>query len=244
MTKIIGFSGKKQSGKSSCANFLYANFLANTNAFTKVIMNNFGQIEVIKPDNSQHIVDVFDYYHLRPNIDTYILDVIQKLSGSIKVYSFADILKKQICIDILGLTYEQCYGTDEQKNTTTDMSLDGQSLTAREVMQIVGTDFFRKIKVDIWPESTIRKILIDQPQSALINDCRFPNEVAAIKNHNGCVIRLTRNIYGDDSSHESENILNQDRYDWNNFNYILDNSNLDILQQSEQLFPIFIENIK
>jgi len=32
--------------------------------------------------------------------------------------SFADNLK-EFCIDTLGLTYEQCYGTDEEKNTPT-----------------------------------------------------------------------------------------------------------------------------
>ncbi len=32
-----------------------------------------------------------------------------------KIYNFADPLK-QLCIDIFGLTYNQCYGTDEAKN--------------------------------------------------------------------------------------------------------------------------------
>ena len=38
---------------------------------------------------------------------------------SVKMYSFADALKEKVCIDTLGLSYEQCYGTDEQKNSLT-----------------------------------------------------------------------------------------------------------------------------
>jgi hypothetical protein len=39
-------------------------------------------------------------------------------SSESKVYSFADSLK-QVCVDVLGLRPEQCYGTDEQKNSLT-----------------------------------------------------------------------------------------------------------------------------
>lgn len=35
--------------------------------------------------------------------------------------SFADALK-EFCIDVLGLKYEQCYGTNEEKNTPTEYS--------------------------------------------------------------------------------------------------------------------------
>jgi hypothetical protein len=39
---------------------------------------------------------------------------------SIKIYSFADKLK-QFCIECLGLSYDQCYGSDEQKNSLTNL---------------------------------------------------------------------------------------------------------------------------
>lgn len=41
-----------------------------------------------------------------------------KSIGQVKIYSFADCLKK-LCIDILDLSFEQCYGTDRDKNSLT-----------------------------------------------------------------------------------------------------------------------------
>lgn len=40
------------------------------------------------------------------------------LLDQVRIYSFADTLK-DFCIETLGLTREQCYGTDEQKNSPT-----------------------------------------------------------------------------------------------------------------------------
>ena len=50
----------------------------------------------------------------------YLSKMIQlKASRTCKIYSFADALKEKVCIDVMGLSKEQCYGTDEQKNTLT-----------------------------------------------------------------------------------------------------------------------------
>ena len=107
-----------------------------------------------------------------------------------KIYNFADPLKQDICMNILGLTYDQCYGTDMDKNTLTDIQWDDQKLTAREVMQIVGTDIFRKLKNNVWADATINKIAQTEGSLAIIADCRFPNEVDAIKQAGGIVIKL------------------------------------------------------
>ena len=48
---------------------------------------------------------------------------IYKHALSCKICYFAHSLKN-MCMDILGLTWEQCYGTDEQKNTFTDILWD------------------------------------------------------------------------------------------------------------------------
>ena len=63
-------------------------------------------------------------------------------------------------------------------------------MTAREVMQYVGTDFFRKIYPDVWVDSTIRKIESEAPDLAVIVDCRFPNETKGVKEAGGKVIKL------------------------------------------------------
>jgi hypothetical protein len=44
-------------------------------------------------------------------------------------------------------------------------------------MQFVGTDFFRKMKTNVWVDATINKIKKEKPKIALITDFIFPNEV-------------------------------------------------------------------
>lgn len=52
----------------------------------------------------------------------YICSVVD--SKSVKEYSFADTLK-EFCIQTLGLTRDQCYGSDAQKNSPTEYRWDG-----------------------------------------------------------------------------------------------------------------------
>jgi len=151
------------------------------------------------------------------------------------IYNFADPLKK-MCIDIFGLTYEQCYGTDDQKNEYVNCKWPDSEevMSAREVMQYVGTNVFRKMQHNVWSEATIRKIKDENLPLALIADCRFPNEVEAVRSAGGLVVKLHRNIYN--SSHESETALDEDRYDHGNFDMIIDNSNLSIADKNKLIY--------
>ena len=141
-----------------------------------------------------------------------------------KIYNFADPLK-QLCIDIFGLTYNQCYGTDENKNELVDCCWPGidSKMTAREVLQYVGTDVFRAMQHNVWSSATIRLIQKEQPDIALIADCRFPNEVEAVKNAGGLVVKLNRNLY--ESTHASETALDATNYDQSNFDLTIANLN-------------------
>jgi len=247
MTVIIGFSGKKQSGKTTSANFLYSIALATKPGIEHVTLTDHGTIQVKKTNTDYMIdVDVVKYYNNIGFIDEDIAKIIESISPHVKIYSFADPLKQDICINMFGLTYEQCYGTDEQKNEPTDIFYDGKYLSGRDIMQLVGTDFFRAVKSNIWPEATVRKILKDQPYIALITDCRFPNEVDAIKNNNGIVIRLTRELPKNpgEIEHKSETALDKEVYDWANFNYVIDNKNLDIIQQCNMVHEILTKEVK
>ena len=192
MTKIIAFAGRKQSGKTTCSEFVrvYAN----------------GSIE---PYNST------------------------------KIYNFADPLKQDICINILGLSYDQCYGTDDQKNELVDCYWDNKQLTAREVMQMVGTDMFRAMQRNVWSHATIRKIKQENTSMAIIADCRFPNEVEAIKDAGGIVVKLNRNPYNSD--HSSEVALDPDRYDNSLFDLVINNQDMTINEQNQYLLT-FLQN--
>lgn len=184
MTKIVAFAGRKQSGKTTCSEF----------------------------------------------VAKYFNGAIEPFNGA-KIYNFADPLKKDICINILGLTYDQCYGDDDKKNQLTDIVWENKRLTAREVMQFVGTDIFRKMKNDVWAGATIKKIQKEQPKLAIIADCRFPNEVEAVRDAGGIVIKLTRNPYNSD--HESEVALDESVYPTKNFDLVIYNQNISIQEQNE-----------
>lgn len=146
------------------------------------------------------------------------------------VYSFADPLKEDICINILGLTKDQCNGSDVDKNTLTELTWKGEQLTARRAMEVIGTDIFRELKNDVWVSATMRKIQKEEYDIAVILDVRFPNEVEAIKQAGGYVIRLTLDPFHSNSN--SEKALDPNVYDWRNFDHIIDNINMSIEERN------------
>lgn len=165
-------------------------------------------------------------------------------TGNVKIYNFADPLK-QLCINVLGLTHSQCYGPDESKNERVNCYRNycpdnsGQ-MTAREVMQYVGTDVFRKMQHNVWSDATIRLIQKESPSLALIADCRFPNEVEAVKNNGGVVIKLNRDLYT--SEHASEKALDEDMYDQSNFDLVIDNHDISIGDKNKLIHNFLLDH--
>jgi hypothetical protein len=107
-------------------------------------------------------------------------------------------------------------------------------MTAREVMQYIGTDVFRKVYPNVWADATIRKIKADGTDMAIICDCRFPNEVEAITKAGGKVIRYTRDPLHD--MHSSETALDKENFDWGKFSHVIDNADLTIIEQCTETF--------
>lgn len=252
MTKIIAFSGRKKSGKTTAAHFVYGLYLAGTGRFKDIGISNDGLLEVVKQDGSLVVFDLQKYYLGIGDIDPEIMDTINMITPTVKVYSFADPLKADICMNVLGLSYEQCYD-ENGKNELTHLrwaDMPGlkskkdrpEFMTGREVMEYVGTDIFRKIYLKSWSQGTINKIKRDSPQIAIIMDTRFPDEVSPVQENNGIVIRLTRNPENSDS--EPESALDKDKFDWDKFDYIIDNENLNIGEQCDTLYPIILQEIE
>jgi len=237
---ILGISGRKQSGKSTIGNFILSLYLAKLGYCEKIYMDEDGQLLISDILGDTRYEGVFD---IRKLADTYndprFIQAMNKLNSKVKIYNFADILKTDICINMLGLTYDQCYGTDDNKNEMTNIVWNDKKLSARDVMQVVGTDIFRKLDTNVWVRSTINKIIRDKPDLAVITDCRFPNEVDSIKQSGGKVIRLTRNPF--QSDHLSETVLDKDNYDWSNFDYVVENSNVSLLDQFTQIKKLLEE---
>lgn len=244
---IIAFSGKKQSGKNTAGNFMVSIFMANLNIAENIHINDTGQIEVSDLLGNKCYKGIFDLNKL--NSADYIHNKVHDMiAPHIKLYSFADILKKDVCMNILGLSYDQCYGDDNAKNTLTDINWQDMPgiknnstsyMTAREVMEYVGTNIFRSIKNNVWVDATIKKISSDKSKLAVITDCRFPNEIESVKATGGKVIRLTRSPF--ESNHISETVLDSDKYDWKNFDHIIDNSKMSIFDQCVEIEKLLIE---
>lgn len=224
---IIGISGRKQSGKNTVANIINGELLKEKNLIDDYRINGKGQLVIqtknIDGESGWGVLDI-----TRKDME-YQLYAERNIWPYVKVYHFADYLKS-IAVNLFGINPEKVYGNDEDKNELTEYSWNKMpaskkkkgKLTAREFLQYFGTEIVRKIKDDAWVSSTLNMINEENPELSLIPDVRFPNEVLAIKSKGGIVIRLTRNIF--DDSHKCESSLDEDNFDWKNFDRVIDNS--------------------
>jgi len=232
MVQIIGISGRKQSGKNTVANFINGHMLKSMDMIEDFIINSDGQLEIKTSDQEGN--KNWGIFDVTRKDNTYIHYAERELWPYVKVYHFADALK-ELAINLFDMNSSYVYGTDSEKNTYTDILWENLpdnteqktgNMTIREFLQHFGTNIMRKIKDDIWVSATIKRIMAENSNVALIPDVRFPNEVKAIQENGGLVIRLTRDIFND--SHFCESSLDKDKFDWNNFDYIIDNDNKGI----------------
>lgn len=235
MTKIIGISGRKQSGKNTVANYINGDVLKSKGLIEDFKLNDEGQLQILTTnEHGQQGWGVFDI--LRKD-STFVDYAESNIWPFIKVYHFADYLK-QICIDLFDLKPEQVYGTDEDKNTQTTYTQNGwkHQMTAREFLQYFGTDVMRKIKDTVWVDATINVINKEKPSLAIIPDVRFPNEVKAIQEAGGIVIRLSRDVLHSD--HKCEKSLDKHIFNWDRFDSLISNHDTDLEELCYQLTKI------
>ncbi len=293
MTKILGLSGKKQSGKNTSANFIVGIYMRGLGLVRDHIqMQPDGRFSVSDILGDTDLAGIFDITRRNESMLTFLEEYIHPY---VKLYSCADLLKELVCIDILGLTYEQCYGTDKEKNEETHLRWEdmpgvmtpgqifslinnsrddlnnkglpyGQPLdqgrgpdkngrwissfdndgircqepgqmTAREVMQYVGTEIFRKMYGNVWIDSLIRRIEREDTHLAIVTDVRFPNEVEGIQKAEGKVIRLLRDPSDGKDQHDSETALDDyplertEKTNYVGFDAYIDNKEMDIDEQ-------------
>ena len=234
MTKILGFAGKKQSGKNTCCNFLQMLKFHEYGVCKNASLNEQGQILV--SDLFGEKVSGSDWI---PLTEEYV-DISQLLESfrPCKIYAFADVLK-EFSVDVLGLEYNQVYGTNEEKNSPTHLLWENMPtgnnkgpMTGREVLQYFGSDICRKMYENIWFDACIRRIRKDDPELALISDVRFPNEIQGIQGEGGIVFGLPRDLFSD--SHKSEQV------DLSICDYVLPEGNIDTTTKA--LYKVIAEN--
>jgi hypothetical protein len=235
MSNIIAFAGAKQSGKTTSVNFLHGHEMKSHGFIKEFFIDEAGRLVVnakYLDDNDKEFesMGVFDVFQESQTFADYASSTFWPF---VKAYNFADPLKR-LCISLFGLDREQCYGTDEQKNSLTDILWDNVSqdssgrMTAREFMQAFGTDICRKIKDDVWVSLCIKQIKDENPNLALIGDCRFKNEIDAVHEAGGKVIYFTRNSESSDG-HDSEKASEYKEH----YDCIIDNTNTSVEEQNK-----------
>ena len=253
---ILGLSGVKQSGKTTTTNFIYGYQMRYHEVVEKFLMDEDGNLVVntfIIDDDGERVdgVGTLDIERRDPEFYEF---ASQMIWPYVKSFSFAEPLKS-IAIQLFGLTEAQCFGTDEDKNTSTDiqwdvaygLDCDGTddngnrwsdavgTMTAREFLQFFGTNVCREIKDNVWVDVCINQIKRSGTQLAIIPDCRFKNEVEAIKESGRKVIRFTRQPHVD--LHPSETALD----DYDKFDVVIDNENMTIDETNIKVMEILRE---
>jgi hypothetical protein len=141
------------------------------------------------------------------------------------IKSFADILKEMTCV-LLKCTRADLENA-EFKEKVIMQSPDGE-ITPRKVMQLLGTEFGRKlIHHDLWVDTTLQGYT--ESDNWIIPDVRFPNEFRGVSKRGGFNIRIYR-YTGLDAFHESElamNHIKDHEFQW----VIHNNDTLDELKE-------------
>lgn len=192
-------------------------------------------------------------------------DYIESLCGFIldaERFSFAEKLKR-FCIDVLGLTEAQCYGSDEDKNTLTEWKWDDVStyfrvkysdnpmkpktgfMTAREVMQVQGEMQRKFFNNNIWVNAVLRDALKKTDNIInLISDCRHRNEVEKCLELGGNIIHLKKKTNSSNADSEKEiEELNWQSYKekFPNQVFEIDNTNMTIEEKNAEILKILKE---
>jgi len=109
-------------------------------------------------------------------------------------------------------------------------------MSIREVLQFFGTEIMRKMYDSVWINNCIKRIKASQSPISIITDCRFVNEVEALKNKDAFTVRLLRNPLNQNHNSETE----CDKY--TKFDLIIDNREMTIQESCDAFINGLIEN--
>lgn len=242
---IIGIHGKKQSGKDTVGNII-KQLIRYENYQIKKFADTLKDIVCILTDCTRDDLEQSEFKN-------------KKLGAEWRKwlvwndFTFEDIIfeNEKKANDICTALYGN-YNTESYKQ---DGYIRDVLYTYREMLQRLGTDIFREhFHPNTWINALMSKY---KPQSRafedecysknveypnwIITDVRFPNEVKAIKDRNGLIIKIDRpTINNLTDKHESEIAL--DKYkDWD---YIINNnSTIEELEKNVKKFIKIFELI-
>jgi hypothetical protein len=245
MSRILAFSGKKQSGKNTLCNFLHGQQLRAFGVIDGFEITTDGELVVDtilrdedgKEKRGKGFIDI-----TRTDLE-FAVWAMDNVWPFVKHYAFATTLK-DIAMGLFELEKSSVYGTDEEKNKPTQYTWEDMptkvkgktgAMSGRDFIQYFGTEICRKIFSEVWTSRTIKDIQLEESKLAIISDARFVNEVEAVKNAGGKVIRLTRSVAKD--NHQSESALDN----YTEFDAVIDTQNLNIEESCQALTKILEE---
>jgi hypothetical protein len=248
--KLIAFSGKKQSGKDSACRFLKANadilfphtwqdgYGERAPRRTKVEtfyvggpMKEFAKTfgvphELVWGDDNMKNTLTDILWETLPQYERLVDEArrrgfqscspdedLSHLSVPGLVYKFRD------RPDILGAALDRA-----------ESKVPKGRMTAREFLQQIGEDMFLPMKASYWVDQFKAAVRASKADVGLVADPRKPEQIAAIKELGGITIRLTRDPYEGKDQHISETALDPDKFDWANFDEIIDNRGMTVAE--------------
>jgi len=264
---IIAFAGHKESGKDSATRFVYGMSMLKAGIIEEFQIGEKGELFVpVSIKDEQPEEQMFGEFKIDPYLDPdlaiYLATVIWPHARKI---ALADPLK-EFAMDYLGLPANLLWGTNEDKETVTkykrsqlplltsedvydlvmfsDMLTPGEKLeeekflTIREVLQLVGTELFRKIDPEYWLNKNRELIKEDSSKLVIVPDVRFENEIVGLQKEGVIVIYLTRNIHGNKDGHSSEKDVDKLR---GLADFCIDNDKLTIEETHEILEKFLVD---
>ena len=146
--------------------------------------------------------------------------------------SFSSSIKEMV-VDLFGRPAKQVFMSAQLNYEKYKQLKHPCGKTYRELLQIIGTDFFRSIYPNVWIDQM--RMLVSDGDDYVISDVRFQNEFDFVKEQGGLMIGLTRNTQH--NSHLSENVLDI----VNASDYIIENQEFTADQLSEKGIEIIKE---
>ena len=150
--------------------------------------------------------------------------------ADIQVMHFADILKE---------TVRALFGIGEWETNTQEgkkVTISWIGKTVRELLQKVGQGLRDAIDPNLWIKALFANT--EGWSNYIIADVRYPNELEAIKERDGVLIRINRNGAGA-GNHSSETALD----DYNDWDLVIDNNStkedlFNVLKKIIQEYPL------